>query len=257
MPEQSGHYSPSRSIAARVLRRATQWRRAAPVLVRADRPILSMTFDDFPQSAATTGADIVEACGGRAGYFACTSMLQPAGSSAEMFRAADVVALQDRGHEIGAHGHRHLDCTKVGQDELLADLERNLAELAAIGVRGKVTSFAYPFGETDFGTKRLLAPCFQTLRGVLPGINLGRADRAQLRAAELTPAQWTHRRAEALIDKAARGQGWLILFTHDVRNDPSPFGIPPDALDALLRRARMAGLRILPPSEAARACGFV
>jgi peptidoglycan/xylan/chitin deacetylase (PgdA/CDA1 family) len=256
MPDATGFYDPSRSLGARIARKVTLWRKAAPVVVRVDRPILSMTFDDFPRSAATTGAGIVEAVGGRAGFYACTSMLQDEGSAADMWRANDIADLLARGHEIGAHGHAHLDFSRTSAPQVREDIARNLAILSDLGVGRRVASFAYPFGETDMATKRLVAARFGTGRGIAAGINEGRVDRAQLRAAELTPEGWTHSRAAALIEQAARGQGWLILFTHDVREDPSPWGVTPATLRALMRQARDAGLRLLPPAEAARACGL-
>ena len=256
MSDDTGVYDPSRSLRARIARKLTLWRMAAPVTVRVDQPILTMTFDDFPHSAATTGAEIVEAAGGRAGFYACTTMLQDEGSPADMFRARDIADLLARGHEVGAHGHGHLDFSRTPAHQVREDLARNLSILSDLGVRPPVASFAYPFGETDMATKRLVAARFATARGIAAGINEGRVDRAQLRAAELTPEDWTHRRAADLIEQAARGQGWLILFTHDVREDPGPWGITPAALRALMRQARDAGLRLLPPAEAARACNL-
>lgn len=256
MPDDTAPSEPSRSILSRITRRATRWRMAAPVRVWTERPILTMTFDDFPRSAATTGADLVEAAGGRAGYYACTCMVQDKGSPADMFRASDIGDLQARGHEIGAHGHAHLDFARAGRDRVTADLAENLSRLAALGVAHPVRSFAYPFGETDVAAKRIVARSFQTARGIAPGINEGRVDRAQLRAAELTAEDWTAARAAALIERAARGHGWLILFTHDVRPDPGPYGVTPATLRDLLARARDAGLRLLPPAAAARACGL-
>ncbi len=52
-------YEPNRSLFAKIERRLTQYRKAAPATVITDRPILSITFDDCPTSAADTGARIL------------------------------------------------------------------------------------------------------------------------------------------------------------------------------------------------------
>jgi hypothetical protein len=39
-------------------------------------------------------------------------------------------------------------------------------------------------------------------------------------------------------------RAWLILYTHDVRETPSPWGCTPDALDRLIDHARTAGCDI-------------
>ena len=54
----------------------------------------------------------------------------------------------------------------------------------------------------------------------------------------------------ALISRAARLGGWVIVFTHDVAPEPSPYGIAPATLDALLRQARELGVRIMPVGAA-------
>jgi hypothetical protein len=49
-----------------------------------------------------------------------------------------------------------------------------------------------------------------------------------------------------MIDDAARRGAWLILYTHDVAERPSPFGCSPGELERVLRRAQAAGMAMLP-----------
>ena len=56
-------YTPDRSFPARIRRRLTQWRVAAPLARSPKRPMVTFSFDDFPKSAATNGASIIESVG--------------------------------------------------------------------------------------------------------------------------------------------------------------------------------------------------
>jgi hypothetical protein len=61
-----------------------------------------------------------------------------------------------------------------------------------------------------------------------------------LKASELT--NW--------IDDVAASPGWLIFLTHDVQEQPSPFGTTPVILDALVAHAIASGAEVLTVDEA-------
>lgn len=247
---QSPTYEPSRSFPAKIARRMIQWRKAAPATVEADRPVVTFTFDDFPKSALT-GADIIEKLGGRAGFYASTSYMgaqHPV--MGEMFDAETLSALHARGHEIGSHTHSHLDCARSRLEQVERDVGKNLVDLMTAGHVPTVASFAYPYGETSMPAKRWAADVFATSRGVLPGVNLGEVDRAQLRAVELTASESSRKRAFEMLETAAATKGWLIFFTHDVGLHPSPYGCPEDLIRTLASRALDMGCVLAPPTEA-------
>ena len=50
--------------------------------------------------------------------------------------------------------------------------------------------------------------------------------------------------ARQWIDRAVSENAWLILYTHDVREAPSPWGCTPDALSRLIAHARATGCDI-------------
>jgi hypothetical protein len=47
-----------------------------------------------------------------------------------------------------------------------------------------------------------------------------------------------------------QSNGWLILFTHDVSENPSRFGSTPGMLDWALERVAKARIDVLPMREA-------
>ena len=243
-------YEPDRRLNAKVLRRLTQWRTALPLDATPDRAIVTFTFDDFPKSAARIGASIVERIGGKATFYACSGVMGRANATGDQYTNNDLAALQASGHEIGAHTHNHIDCWRTPPGEVLADIDQNLQKLEEMGVSTPIRQFAYPYGETQFALKQALIGKFRAARGILPGVNRKGSDLMQLRALELDREPTSTDRAIATIEAAARNPGWVILFTHDVADWPSPFGIKTRDLERIAQRVQDAGAAVLSMTEA-------
>ena len=250
-------YVRSRTAPAKVLRRVVQWRKSARAMVAPDRPIVTFTFDDFPKSALN-GADVVEKHGGRAGFYACTSMLgQKSPVMGEMFDASTLKELAARSHEIGAHSHSHLDCARQPLDKVEKDVGVNLVALAEAGHAEHVSAFAYPYGETTYAAKHWVSEVFVTGRGILPGVNVGETDRSQLRAIELGASVASRRRAMAALKNAVASKGWLFFFTHDVSSTPSSYGAPSDLIEELAKQAVDMGAVLAAPTLGAVLSGVM
>lgn len=241
-------YSPPRHLLAKVQRRLTQRRAARPATLHFEQPILSITFDDFPASAAREGAQILESHGARGVFYAAAGLAEQDGPSGRNFSAADLKRLAAAGHEIGCHSYAHNDCAKRPVFETLQDFAKNRDALTAMGLTEAAHSLAYPYGETTSALKRSLPPRFSSARGVMPGLNVGPADLAQLRAYAMFGEPFAAMRRE--LKQAARRNAWVIGFTHDVADAPSPWGTRSAELDALLRMARDLDYLILPVSAA-------
>ncbi len=242
-------YAPARDPIAKIQRRLTQWRAARPAVLRFDQPMLSITFDDFPQSAATHGAPILEAHKARGTFYASAGLAGVEAPCGVGFDAIDARRLAAAGHEIGCHTYGHRDCAKLDAYDALRDLAKNRDALKAMGLSAPAESLAYPYGETSSALKEALPARYSNARGILPGLNVGRADLAQLRAHALFGESWTERVHNTLRQAAAR-KALLIGFTHDVSDAPSPWGTSARDLDALLVSARDLGFAILPVREA-------
>ncbi len=250
-------YTPSRTFPARVQRRVVQWRKACQATVTPDRPVVTFTFDDFPKSALN-GADIVEKHGGRAGFYACTSMMgQRSPVMGEMFDADTLAELRARGHEVGAHTHSHVDCARARLEKVERDIGENLVALGEAGHGETVSAFAFPYGETSYAAKRWVGDVFATGRGILPGVNTGDVDRSQLRAIELGVSAWHRRRALAALKTCIETKGWLFFFTHDVGASPTSYGAPTDLIEELAVRALEDGAVLAAPTLGAVLCGVI
>jgi peptidoglycan/xylan/chitin deacetylase (PgdA/CDA1 family) len=213
-----------------------------------EQPILSVTFDDFPATAADAGARVLERHGARGTYYASSGMAGANGPCGPGFTAVDIVRLTKAGHEIGCHTSSHADCARRDIFSNLEDLARNRDALMAMGARAP-RAHAYPYGETSNELKDNLPPRFITARGILPGLNVGPTDLAQLRAYPLFGASGIERVMDALR-AGAKSNAWVIGFTHDISGAPSPWGTSTGDLEDILRAAHKLCFLVLPVTAA-------
>ncbi|MEZ5961414.1 MAG: polysaccharide deacetylase family protein [Hyphomonadaceae bacterium] len=241
-------YAPRRDLISKVRRRLTQRYAARATTFKFAEPVLSITFDDFPATAATTGARVLERHGARGTFYAASGMANIVGPCGPGFSEDDIKRLAAAGHEIGCHTSNHADCAQRDMFTTLEDLARNRDALAQMGAPAP-RAHAYPYGETSQEVKDNLPPRFMSARGILPGLNYGPGDLAQLRAYPLFGAGGIERVLGALKIGAKR-KAWVIGFTHDVADAPSPWGTRADELDLVLREAHKLGFVVLPVTAA-------
>lgn len=243
-------YVPSFSPLARLGRVLTAHRVIEPLSLRTPDFLLSVSFDDAPVSAASVGGALLEARGLRGTYYIATGLLGSSGISGPIVDAAGVRRLAALGHEIALHSHAHLDLAQMTPGEAVADIYRNIDALSLILGAEPSTHFAYPYGTTTVRLKKMLKGVVPTARGVRFGIAGPEVDRMQMPACELRPDPATTRRAREAIRTAAKKGGWVTLFTHDVSSNPSPYGVTPKDLAALVDEALELGARVLPVGQA-------
>jgi peptidoglycan/xylan/chitin deacetylase (PgdA/CDA1 family) len=236
------------SLSTHLARKLGRFVPTRPHPVRWRGGVVSFTFDDFPKTALTAGAPILERHRARGTYYTALDLAETDGALGRMFDRQDIREAHDRGHEIGCHTFRHLDCGRAATRAVLAEVAENAAAMQAVIGGYEFASFAFPYGGTSFSAKRALAHRFSSCRGIGRGINAGKTDFADLRA---TPVQDVANAAGSfrrLIDEAREADGWLVFYTHDVSPAPSPFGCTPEQLDLVVAYAA-AGGAVLPVRE--------
>ncbi len=120
-------------------------------------PIVSFTFDDFPLSAATRAADILERHHAVGTFYAATELLGAPHPLWEMATKPDLQRLVSAGHEIGLHTHEHQLLWRYTPQSFADDMARNTDTIKQ-SVRDFVPeSFAYPYGVCHFGHKKWLS----------------------------------------------------------------------------------------------------
>jgi peptidoglycan/xylan/chitin deacetylase (PgdA/CDA1 family) len=243
-------YAPARHLGAAIDRRRVQRHLARPARARLPRPVISFTFDDFPKSAVTRGAQILEAAGGRGTWYASCAYAGESTQYGPMFDAADVARLTAAGHEVGCHTFAHVDCARATADDVFADMVRNADALTAMGLEERLVSFAYPYGETSVALKDSLPARFTSARGTTPGLAHGRIDLAQLPANALFGDD-AQKRALLLLEQARRRNAWVIFYAHDVSTRPTPWGASTGLLERVVTSAYATGIEIAPVRDVA------
>lgn len=210
---------------------------------------VSLCFDDFPQSAARNAAPMIEQLGWRATWYVAGGFMgKTEPEYGAMFEAGDLENLRRNGHDFGCHTFDHIDCRHANADELATQGRLSTQFLAQHGVHD-VRSFAFPFGSVDLASKKQMAQAGPALRGVKPGTNRHEVDLNMLKACGLQDNEGGTRRAKAELDALADQDGWVIIFTHDVRENPSPWGVTPDQYADLLQAVSASGAEIVTVGE--------
>jgi peptidoglycan/xylan/chitin deacetylase (PgdA/CDA1 family) len=224
------------SIASHVARRLGRFVTARPGRVACPGGAVSFTFDDFPKTAIETGGAILEKHGVRGTYYVAFGM---SGSDHNQGPIADLAQIREthqRGHELACHTFSHLDCSRASATAIIDDLRRNadgFSELLGFAP----SNFAYPYGRYLLPTKRLVGPRFASCRGTAGGSNRGAVDLAALRGTSIYAPQYDEQALRRLIDRNREIGGWLIFYTHDVADAPSPYGCTPRQLEAIVAHA--------------------
>ena len=234
-----------RSIGARISSRLS---RHIPVhfsFLQNERPMVSFTFDDVPESALSAGADILEKAGVYGSFYISTALMGRRTRYWTVLGADGVLELHRRKHEICLHGHVHLPVTIRSAVEFDEDLALNRKTLKSIDRSIEPNNFAYPYGQISFSKKLQLAGLVRSSRGIVPGINKGFVDSQHIKSVPLEDSTLSYDEVDRLIEQTAINNAWLVFFSHDVSDTPSPFGVSKRFLDYTVSKALRRGLDVV------------
>lgn len=229
--------------------------RVEPFRLRNPTAMVSFTFDDVPKSAATTGAAILQEYDALGTFYVIGSQVGARSALWEMVDREDIVALAHGGHEIACHTFSHKRACDLDAEALQEEVDHNQRYLRSLDPAIRVENFAYPFGYGAFIRKHQLKTIFRSCRSIVPGINSGSADLQFLRAMPLIDSRIDHSGIERAFEQAQDTNGWLIFYTHDVADEPSPYGCSPALLRAALDAARRRDIPVLNMVEALQCAG--
>ena len=219
-------YIPATGLLARVRRRSARLLARTPITPELQCGMVSFTFDDCPLSVAHTALPMLEDRGWRGTVYASMGLNGTTNHLGGHMDVDDYLSASEAGHEIGDHTYSHMDGMRAGVGLMRADINRNRAAFREAGLP-EATTFAYPYGEVTPELKRALHPDFALLRGIhTPSdqtIDTSLAASQRLYSTSMDDVM-------TAIERAHAHRLWLILFTHDVRKEPSDFGCTPDEL---------------------------
>lgn len=211
------------------------------------RPIVSITFDDFPRSAFTDGARFIEDCDGRATYYACLGIAGQTISTGRLFLHEDIVDLVSRGHEVGCHTFEHLPAGETPTRTYLKSISDNACAVQRLIPGYKFSSHSYPISYPRIATKRLLRELFICCRTGGQSENTNIADAYYLRSYFLEQGDSTA--IERTIFRNAEQNSWLILSTHDIACSPTKYGCSIALFKQVLGWCRASGSELLTVSQ--------
>ncbi|WCL53193.1 polysaccharide deacetylase family protein [Gimibacter soli] len=237
------------SLLEKIERRVARYAPSRRMTLPKGRGAISFCFDDFHVDAYEQGGRILEAADMTGTFYLCAGLIDAELEGHSIASADTVKTAFDAGHEIGCHTFSHMDCQANSAAAVATDLEKNkvaITELTGLAPY----SFAYPFGKMSVAAKRLASDRFGSARGVTGGINRGLADLGNLRANQIYSNGFDLAALEGKIADVAANGGWLIFYTHEVAEKPSPFGCRPDEFRAVVDAVAKSGVRCLPVKHA-------
>jgi peptidoglycan/xylan/chitin deacetylase (PgdA/CDA1 family) len=231
-----------RSAASRMSRR--------PMEIDSPRPIVSFTFDDFPRSALLVGGAILSRFGLAGTYYASFGLMGQTAPTGPIFVRRDLDRLVEQGHELGCHTFDHCHSWETAPALFEASVVRNELARRAMIPRAPFKTLSYPSSPPRPLTKRRAAARFAGCRGGGQTGNVGTTDLNYLAAYFLEKSRDNPEAIKTLIEQNRRDRGWLILATHDVSPDPTPYGCVPEFFEDIVRSVVASGARVLPVGQA-------
>ena len=220
-----------------------------PLPLKGRGPVVSFCFDDFPRSAFSVGGTILKSFGVRGTYYAALGLMDSTNALGDLLTRADIDDLLRDGHELGCHTFEHSSRRNVSLAAFERDVSRGREAIHELTGTDS-PNFSYPYGHLSIKAKRRIGSRMGSARGINGGINAPAADLNLLRANSLYGDIDQSRQVEALIMENSRLSGWLIFYTHDVRQNPSPFGCTPALFDHTVASAKKSNCAILPVESA-------
>jgi peptidoglycan/xylan/chitin deacetylase (PgdA/CDA1 family) len=241
-------YVPSTSLWAKLYRRLVRYQHREKLRVDTNRPIVSFTFDDCPQSAFKNALPVLEKRGWSGTIYAAMGLCGTTNHLGLHMTEEEMQRASENGHEIADHTFSHLDANAVSPDVFLSDIEKNKSAFKRLGLP-PANNFAYPYGAVNAAVKSALSKKFNLLRGIETPQQNKVLDLNQAASQRLYSGKNFNASRKA-IQNLARTPGWLILFTHDVRDNPSEYGCTPKEFSTILDDVAAINADVLPVKDA-------
>lgn len=208
-------------------------------------PVVSFAFDDFPRSAYTAGGAILKRLEVRGTFYAAMGLMHSTNALGDQFRLDDLHGVVADGHELASHTFQHVSSRATPLGAFVDEVRKGRKALQE--VRGLTVSdnFAFPLGAVTAAAKQAVGKEMKSCRGIFGGLNTRRADLNLLRANSLYGGMDQLELVGRLLEKNERRQGWLIFYTHDVRENPSPYGCTPRLFESAVTMALKKSMTIL------------
>lgn len=221
-----------------------------PFVIDSDVPLISFTFDDFPRSALVTGGAILQQFGISGTYYASFGLMGKKAPVGEIFEPEDLRILFEQGHELGCHTFNHFNAWETEPRSFEESIVENRHALNHLVPGATFQTLSYPISVPRPQTKNRVSKHFVCCRCGGQTFNAGTVDLNYLSAFFLEQSRDHPENIKKVIDQNLRARGWLIFATHDVCENPSPFGCTPEFFEDIVKYAVNSGAQILPVIQA-------
>lgn len=177
-------------------------------------------------------------------YYGCMGLMGGNSEGGPLFTQQDVRELVSAGHELACHTVSHTSGFAVSAKNFAESCEENRRQAATLFGGQPLRNMSFPFGHLTLLGKRMVSASYDTCRTTEPGINLDPVDLSFLRANPMY-SRFDIQGLKRLIVDNVRVKGWLILYTHDVTENPSPYGCTPSYFEQVLDSALESGAEIV------------
>ncbi len=211
--------------------------------------MISFTFDDFPRSALTVGGKMLTDHGWKGTYYGSMGLMGSGNGEFPIFTRDDLDDAMIAGHELACHTLHHTSCLSVDTGTFAESCAENRRWAAALLGGYRLRNLSFPYGHVTLAAKYRVRSAYDTCRSIQWGINSDPVDLGFLRANPIY-SRYSVDMVRGLIRANSRANGWLVLYTHDVADDPTPFGCTPGYFEEVLRSVHESGSEVLTISEA-------
>lgn len=208
---------------------------------------VSFNFDDGRPSSYNNGVPVLDAKGFKSTNYIITGRFSAPG----YIGINEILSLQSRGHEIGAHTKSHQDLTLMTGDQIAHEVGGSKQDLLNIGVRS-VETFAYPFGlfnETVLNTVRITG--YIGARGTNGGFNDRLTNKLILRRQNLGSST-TMAQVRDWVDSAGLNKTWLIFVAHNIDMANNDFAVTPQFFREIVDYVESKRIKVIIMSEGIR-----
>lgn len=214
------------------------------------KPIVTITFDDFPKTAAINGNKILNTFDAKATFYISFNLLGKFSDiGLPIANLDDIENLLKYGHELGDHTFDHCDASKFDYRHYEKSIIENRLQLQKFFPNLSFSSFAYPFGSLKPINKKIVSKYYKVSRGIQSGINSGLTDLNFLKSVHISGDEERFENYKKIILENVTKSGWLIFFTHEVESNPTPFGCTEKLLSKILEFSLQTNNQILSMSE--------
>ena len=223
-------------------------------VISQNKPVISFTFDDFPQSAAEVGLDLLNKYNIRATFYISFGLLEKDSVVGKICNLNNIETLVNSGHNLGCHTFNHRGAFEQSTLNFENSLIENQNYLRKIYPEFKFSVFSYPKGQVKPATKKLVQKYYIASRGIIPGINKDKIDLNLLKGTSIYGDIDNFNCCKKFIDLNISANGWLIFYTHDIDKYPSPFGCTPELFEKVLKYSLNSGAEVI---DIEHACNLI